>query len=192
MNRIRGSDLMKPWTILRRETAFRNPILKVQQEVLVTPDGGETEWTVVELGDGVCVLPLGPTGFRMIRQYRPAVEEAVLEFPAGRREEGESVLDTARRELREEAGLEADRLTPLGWLWPLDGICRHRIHYVLAQNLSDVASAPEPFEDIVLETVERAELMRRLADGRLRDGVGAAGLSLLLAWEASGSESEAS
>ncbi len=181
---------MKPWTTLSHEVAFQNPILAVRQERLVTPDGGEADWTVVELGDGVCVLPLGPMGFHMIRQYRPAVAEAVLEFPAGRREKGESVVGTAARELKEEAGLEAGRLTPMGWLWPLDGICRHRIHYVLAEDLSDVASAPEPLEDITVETVERSELMRRMADGRFRDGVGAAGLLLLMAWEQRGSERE--
>ncbi len=183
---------MQPWTTLSAEIAFQNPVLTLRRERLEAPRGGQVDWTVVELGDGVCVLPLGPEGFRMIRQYRPAVGEAVLEFPAGRRESGESILETAARELREEAGVEAKRWTRLGWVWPLDGICRHRIHYVLAEDLSDVPSAREPFEDIVVETVERGELMRRLASGRFRDGVGAAGVSLLLAWEASGSESGAS
>ncbi|MCA9319078.1 MAG: NUDIX hydrolase [Planctomycetes bacterium] len=169
---------MKAWQKLDSRSVFRNPVLELHQERVRTPRGDETDWTVVEIGDGVCVVPLRPDGgVHMIRQYRHAVGEWVLEFPAGRVEPGEDPEAAGRRELAEEAGLEADAWQGLGAFWPLDGVCRHRIHLFLARGLTPTAPGHETFEAIEPRDFGPEALRDALEVGDIRCGIALAALA---------------
>lgn len=169
---------MTNWETVDTQVVFSNNILDIKLEKIRTPSGLEGEWTVVEIGDGVAVLPVDEEGgIHLIRQYRHAVGKHVLELPAGRREPGEEPLDTARRELEEEAGLRAREMTPYMKLWPLDGVCRHRIWFFVAQGLVSVEPARETFEEIQVLRFTPERIREMILGDEIEDGLAMAALS---------------
>lgn len=175
---------MSTWKHLDDREVHRDGVLSLHRERMRNPRGTEIDWTVIHLQDGAAVLPVEDDGsVWMIRQYRPAVQAEVWEFPAGRIEPGEAPRAAAIRELAEEAGLRAESIEDLGPVWPLDGIARHRIHHFLARGLTRVETAHEEFEDISVHCLAPSELRALVAEGALDDGVALALLARLWARE---------
>lgn len=105
---------------------------------LETPDGHELTREVEHHGEAVVVLPYDPERkvALLVSQFRAPVFEAagresLLEAPAGIRDD-ESPENGARRELREEAGLDVKALEPVGSFWSMPGISTERMHFFLA------------------------------------------------------------
>ena len=150
----------------------QNPILQLLEETIRTSAGRESPWTVVAIGDGVAIAPCHDDGsVTMVRQYRHAVGSWMWEFPAGRVEQDEDILAAGRRELAEEVGLKAGRLETVGYVHPLAGICRHRIHFLSAADLVETPMAHEPFEEMEVRRLTRAELRRLVDAGEVTDGI---------------------
>jgi ADP-ribose pyrophosphatase len=119
----------------------------------------------------VAVLAVENGRVLLERQYRVPVGGWIYEIPAGTIEPGEEPAETARRELREETGYEAEKLTHLMTIYPSPGVSTERIHIYLAEGLRMVGASPEP--DEVIETLwvpleEAVEMVRRgeIADAK--------------------------
>ncbi len=103
-----------------------------------------------------------------MRQYRAAVDAMVLEIPAGTRDKGDESLEaTARRELAEEAGLEAARWELLIGTWNTPGVSDQHTSIFLATGLTSCESRPDGVEEgyMTVETVRLAEVADLVADG---------------------------
>lgn len=109
-----------------------------------------------------------------LRQYRHPVQRRFVELPAGLLDvEGEAPLEAARRELREEARLEADDWTLLASTWSSPGISNEVMHLFLARGLHTVDDdfvAVHEEADMTSEWVPFADLVDAVLDGRLGDG----------------------
>src|SRR4051794_22697176 len=109
---------------VRSEEVFRGHIFKVMRENLVLPSGKEVERSIVRHPGAAIIVPRDERGnFLMVRQFRYAVDEALLEFPAGTLELGESPLACAKREIQEEVGHAAADWLELGIIYPAPGFC---------------------------------------------------------------------
>lgn len=119
----------------------------VRVDTIRMPDGDEAEREVVEHVSAVAVVPLyADDTVALLRQYRPAVGQYLLEIPAGILDvEGEAEPDAAQRELAEEVGLHAGRLDHLTTFHNSAGWSTERTHVYLGRDLAEVAS-PEGFE----------------------------------------------
>lgn len=149
-------------------------------ERLVLPDGTETLRDTLYHPDSVAILPLDDNGdVVMVRQYRNAAGRELLELPAGAMESDELPVDAARRELREETGLDATELIELGNFFAAPGSMTERLHSFLATGLFPNPLAPDDDERIVVERMPFAEAVRRARAGELNDAKTLA--SLLLA-----------
>ncbi|MEB3787380.1 MAG: NUDIX hydrolase [Desulfurococcales archaeon] len=113
------------------------------------PDGRRILVDRVLFPDSVAVLPVdGDGGIILIRQYRPSTGEWLLEAPAGTIKEGEAPEEAARRELLEEAGLEASELVRVGMGYVSPGYSTEKMTLYIARGLKPGEARPEYYEAI--------------------------------------------
>lgn len=133
---------------------------------------------VVDHPGAVVIAALDDSGHvYLVRQYRHALREYTLELPAGGLEPGEEPLVTARRELREEVGLEAEVWNHLGTFCSSPGFANERLHAFSARHLTSVGRDLDDDEDISVIRYPLTELMANL--GRVPDAKTLATLCLL-------------
>ena len=163
---------------VERELIGKRVTLRVERVVL--QDGTETTRDVVRHPNSVVIVPLEDDGnVVMVRQYRKAASRELLECPAGVMERDEPLIDAARRELREETGLDATSLVEIGNFFAAPGSMTERLYSFLATGLFANPLAPDDDERITLERVPFAEAVRMARAGELNDAKTLA--SLLLA-----------
>jgi len=105
----------------------------------------------------------------MLRQYRLALDQWILEVPAGTRDDGEDWLTCAKRELREETGYKASDWHQLGEVWPTPGLSNEKMAIFLASDLEKAPLEPDLDEQIEVHPCSLAELETMANDGRLQD-----------------------
>jgi ADP-ribose pyrophosphatase len=152
------------------------------KDVRLSPEAGTEAFYTVEINDWAVVVAVLEDGrIPLVRQFRPAVERFVFELPAGAIRAGERPDQVAARELREEAGCEADELVPLGVVYPDSGRLTSRAWAYFAPS-TRVVSAPKPHVQEPLELVfTRPEELRDLiAAGEFASGGHLAAISLAL------------
>lgn len=150
------------FTNLGEDEIYRGYAIRVVNASLLGPGGEPFRRDIVRAPGAVAVVPVldGPEGAEVVavRQYRPALDQLLLEIPAGLRDKpGEPPEETARRELVEEAGFEAERLELLTVFANAAGMTDQRTYVYLAQGLRPVPSATDGVEEAYL-TVERVRL----------------------------------
>ena len=125
---------------------------------------------IIEHPGSVVILPLTSEDEAvLVRQWRQAAGQILLEAPSGTREPGEDPLVTAHRELREESGFRAGSMTPLGGSWVAPGYSTEFTHAFLARNLTSDPLPQDASEDIHTVMVPLADVPRLIRDGELRD-----------------------
>lgn len=167
---------------LGERAVFDGHVFSVRKVRVEGPQGERFERDVVRHPGAVSVVPLHDDGtVTLVRQHRVAVGTAVLEAPAGTCDEvGEDAVDTARRELAEEAGLLAHRIQPLGTVYNSPGYTDQRTRLYLATGLDPCDKAPVGIEErwLTVERVRLADVEALVASGRLLDATTIAGLLL--------------
>jgi len=134
---------------------------------------------VVVHGPAVAIVPVDRDGvLTLVRQPRVPAGGPVLELPAGGVEEGESPLETARRELREETGLHGGEWIEVATFFTTPGFCDERMHVFVARGLEAGPASPEGSEEIELVRVPLADVPSLLPE--VDDAKTLAGLLLLL------------
>ncbi|MGI9432061.1 MAG: NUDIX hydrolase, partial [Myxococcota bacterium] len=159
---------------------FESPWFSLRQDELTLPGGEEITYTLVEHPGYAMVVPVREDGRVLLeRVFRYTVQRTLLECPSGGLD-GEPPELAANRELREETGWTAERLTPLGSFYGSDGISDERFHLFLATGLSDTGRVErEPTEQMELEWMPLHEAALRARAGDVEDAPSA--LALILA-----------
>jgi ADP-ribose pyrophosphatase len=170
-----------------RETVLDGKVLAFCRDRMILPDGKEELWDFVhhKHGGGACVVPVLPDGrILLVRQLRPAIDRECLELPAGAREDpGEDGAETARRELEEETGYRAGRLTKLLHLQTAEAWCDETTEVYLAEDLTRIGGQDlDEAEEISLEARTPEELRTLVLSGEIRDAKTAAGILAYLAY----------
>ncbi len=152
-------------------------LFRVERRVYRTPDGREHVRDTIQHPGAVAIVPLLSDGrVCLIRNFRPAVGQSLVELPAGTLEPGEDPLRTAHRELAEETGYTAQRIEPLCQILMSPGILHERVHIYVASGLTAGPTRLEAGEQIEPLLVSWAEAMEMVDDGRILDGKTVAGL----------------
>ncbi len=158
-------------TYVRREEIFDGAVLHVVKDTVLLPSGAQATREICLHVGAVCVLPLLDDGqVLMERQYRYAHGRVFFEIPAGklncRTEDREAA---ARRELEEETGAVAGKMTFLGDLDPSPALTGERISMYLAQDLTFRDRRLDKDEFLDVEKVPLAELYQQVMNGQIRD-----------------------
>ena len=162
------------------EELFQAWLFRVDRYHLLDPDDEPFDRFVLRHPGAVTIVPVHDDGsVTLVRQYRAAVDDLVLEIPAGTRDrDGEEAVDTARRELAEEAGLEAAHWELLIGTWNTPGISDQHTLIYLATGLSSIPSRPQGVEEgyMTVETIHLDAVEARVADGSIKDETTVLGL----------------
>lgn len=139
-------------------------------------DGTTAEQGVIDHPGSVLIVPLDGDQVLMLSQYRLALDDWILELPAGTREKDEPWLACARRELREETGYQAATWTDLGRIWPAPGLTNELMAVYLARDLSPAPLPGDEDEEIEVRPMPMDELVAMALDGRMQDAKSVVGL----------------
>jgi len=136
------------------EDAYEGKIFSVRRDRFRYDDGEEAEREIVSHPGAVGVVAHDGERIYLVRQPREAVDEqAVLEIPAGKLEQGEDVLATAKRELAEEIGKGAREWRHLKTYWSSVGFADEEVHVYLATDLYDESAESDENERIEIEAI---------------------------------------
>ncbi len=130
----------------------------------------------------VIILPLlDPDRVVMTKNYRYTIERDLFELPAGTREPNEEPIETAARELEEETGYRAGKLTHMAEFYTSPGIMTERMYAFIATELEYVGARPEDNEMITVEITFLDRIRELIVEGKLEDGKTIAVLGMYLA-----------
>lgn len=157
-------------TLSSREI-YRGRVIRVRVDEVALPNGSTSLREIVEHPGGVGILALDEENrVYLVRQYRYAFAQTLLEIPAGKREAGEEPFLTAQRELREEIGAEASHWESLGQIIASPGCYDEVLHLYLARGLSFGAQQLDEDEFLNVERMPFDALLDRCMAGDIRDG----------------------
>jgi 8-oxo-dGTP pyrophosphatase MutT (NUDIX family) len=170
--------------VLGSEVVAEVGFLSISEQRIKGPDADEFTRVVVHHPGAVVVVPVDGDDVLLVRQYRAAVGDNLLEVPAGKRDvDGEPPEETARRELAEEIGYRPGRLVKLAEFFNTPGFCDEYTHLFLALDLEDLggndAIGPEE-RAMTLERIPLSSFDALLASGDLRDAKSIIGWTLAL------------
>ncbi len=153
------------------EKLLQSRIFSVERRKYDDIEGNPIVRDVVVHPGAVAILPILEDGrFVMIRNFRHAPEEELLEIPAGTVEIGEDPLKTAHRELEEEAGYVAKMLEPFLEFYTSPGICTELMQCYVASDLTQTEQNLDAGEQIRVEILEPERVKVAMYDGSIRDG----------------------
>jgi ADP-ribose diphosphatase len=173
----RDSHLIE--TKVSSEPVFDGKLLHVRRDTVRLPDGKLAIREHIVHPGAALVVPVLPDGRLVVeRQYRYPLDRVLVEFPAGKLDAGETALDSARRELREEAGYEAATWAPLGTLHTLVSYTNERIELFVAEGLSHIGAELDDGEFLEVVTISLTEMLSALDRGEITDAKTVAALLL--------------
>ena len=156
---------------VEKHTLYHGRILDLRDDDIILPSGGAAKRVVVEHRGGVAVLAVDENGYvPIVRQYRYPLERDLWEIPAGKLEVGEQPDEAIHRELREETGLVAGKMTSLGMFYPTCGYSNEIIRLYLATDLTYVGAKPDEDEFLEIKYVPVKELYDKCLSGEIKDG----------------------
>lgn len=170
------------WRVLQTREIHTSRVFSVREDQVEMPNGRVVTRDVVVHPGAVVVLALTPEGkIPFVRQYRHPAGEDLLELVAGTVEPGEDLAEAARRELQEEAGYRAARMTKLAEYYSAPGFCTELLHLYLAEDLEPGKLPADDDEDIEVELLTPQEALDAALSGRIRDSMSLAGVLLYAA-----------
>ncbi len=156
---------------LSSETIYRGALLHVRKDRVQLPNGNESVREYIIHPGAVVILAFLDNGNLLFeRQYRYPLRQVFLELPAGKIDQGEAIIDTARRELREETGYMAAAWEHLGVMHPCIGYSDERIEIFAAHGLQ-LSGEKQLDHNEFLDVVEISpeEARQAVWDGRITD-----------------------
>jgi 8-oxo-dGTP pyrophosphatase MutT (NUDIX family) len=155
---------------------YRNPWVAVEAHDVEHPSGARGEHVLIVTPPASAVIVDDDGDLLFARQSRFGAKADVVEVVKGGTAEGESALDCAKRELREELGIVAIDWIPLGLLYEIPSIVSSPVTLFLARRIEHVTDEQESVENIELVRVPAAEALAAAAEGRINDAVTVAAL----------------
>jgi ADP-ribose pyrophosphatase len=161
-----------PWRTVSTRPIYSNPWLSLREDSVELPDGRTTIYGVVSCGDCVGVLPfVDRDRVLLVRQYRYVARRATWEMPTGGVHPGESVEEAAQRELGEEAGHRAGRLTHISTYHTSKSVMDETAHLFLADALVSAPVRPDDTEFISVRRFPFADAIAMVLSGEIVDSM---------------------
>jgi len=156
--------------LIEKQVIYDGKKVRLEVHHLEDDEGVRHQREVVIHPGAVVILPfLDEQTIVMIRNKRYAVNEVLMELPAGTLEKGEAAMNCAGRELLEETGYLARRIKPLYSFYSSPGILSEKMHSFAAYDLQLKSRALDEGEEIEVETVPLSDAIAMIRDGQIVD-----------------------
>lgn len=180
MRRVRNTTQRRqsPWRRVSRRVGYENPWVTVWHDEVTRPDGGPGIYGVVHFNSlAVGVVPIDDNDeVTLVGQYRYVLDQWSWEIPEGGVPFAEDPLDGARRELREETGIEAADWREVGRFHLSNSVSDEAAVAFLATGLTQGVAAPDETEALEVRRVPFSEALAMTVDGRITDALSVLGL----------------
>ncbi|HZK00319.1 MAG TPA: NUDIX hydrolase [Tissierellaceae bacterium] len=155
---------------MKSEKIYEGKILNIRVDTVELPDKKYSKREIVEHPGGVAIIAItDDNSLVLVKQFRKAVEDFTWEIPAGKLEVNEEPRETAIRELKEETGYQAEKLTYITEFYTSPGYCSEKIHLFLAEGLIEGESSPDSGEFLETSTIALNDLVKMLDRGEIVD-----------------------
>ena len=135
---MQDSELI--WNENGKKELYKTPVFTVTERTSTGPDGQQGKFIVNECRDWVIVIPVKNDKFLMVKQWRHGEQQLSIEFPGGVIETGEPAEEGAKRELLEETGAIAGKMTLLGRMNPNPALFSNHVYIYCAEELTSKGS----------------------------------------------------
>jgi ADP-ribose pyrophosphatase len=161
-----------PWEQKSTRQIYQNPWISLREDLVELPDGRTTIYGVVTCGECVGVLPfLDRQTVLMIKQYRYVAKRVTWEMPTGGLHAGEAREEAAQRELAEEIGYRAGKLTWLSTLHTSKSVVDETAHLFLGEDLCRVELPPDETEFIEVRPFAFGEVLQMVWRSEITDSM---------------------
>jgi ADP-ribose pyrophosphatase len=172
-----ASDPRNPFGLLSSRPVYDNPWIAVTEHLVSKPRGGDGIYGVVHFKNrAVGVVPYERGDIWLVGQWRFPLSRYSWEIPEGGAPFDEDVEACARRELEEEAGLVAGRLTPLLTMHLSNSVSDEVAHVFVATELTRGLVAPDDTEELALRRVSLEDAYREVLAGEITDSMSVAAI----------------
>ncbi len=159
-----------PWTVQKHTSVYKNPWTEVFHDDVIRPDGKPGIFGYVKFKGGVSILPIDDDGnAHLIEEFYYAMNKPTILAACGGREQNENPLETAKRELHEELGIEAKEWIHLGTVDPMSPLIDSPQDLYLARKLSFHNHHREGTEIIKPVKMKFKEAVKKVMDGSINE-----------------------
>ena len=164
-------------TITGTDRVYEGRVVTLDILAVTLPDGNTSVREVVQHPGAVAVVALdSDQNVLLVRQYRIAADDMLLEIPAGTLNVGEDPQLCGDRELQEETGFRAAKFQAMGGIYAAPGYTSEYIHLFLATELTASVLPMDEDEFIEIETIPFWQALAYIESGEIRDGKSVVGL----------------
>ncbi len=170
-----------PWQTLNSAVRYENPWLSIRHEDVVTPAGTPGIYGVVSFKNkAVGVVPIDAEGYTyLVGQYRYPLNEYSWEIPEGGSPVGTDPLESARRELREETGLVAQRWTKIARIHTSNSATDEEGFLYIAEELEQGDHEPEDTEQLHVRRLPLVEAVEMAMRSEITDALSVSALLIV-------------
>jgi ADP-ribose pyrophosphatase len=159
------------WIIKHTESPYKDDFVELQVDHVIKPNKEEGTYATLQMKSGVIILATNSKGqVYLTKQFRYAIEEESIELIAGGIDEGEEPLLAAKREAREELGIEADEWLPMGVMHLETSTIKGPVYLYKAHHLHCTDTDPDDTEDISGFKVSLQEAVDMVLQNKITHG----------------------
>ena len=155
---------------IKRKNLFEGKIVKLDVETVLLPNGNTAEREIIRHPGAVAILPIDSyENIYFIKQFRKAIDNVLIEIPAGKLEQGEDPYQCALRELQEEIGFTSNKLTLINTIYTSPGFADEIIYIYKAEEL--IISQLEKDDDEFIDVCKfhKNQAFNMIKNGEIKD-----------------------
>jgi ADP-ribose pyrophosphatase len=172
-----------PWITKSSKPIYQNKWIKLREDQVITPAGTDGIYSVVETHPAIGIVELSEElETYLVGQYRYPLRNYSWEIPEGGGHPGETPLESAKRELREETGLQATEWIYLDTLYTSNCFTNEIGHIFLARNLTQHRAQPEQTEMLQIKKVAFMEAYKMVINFEIKDAIAIIGIMRAYHW----------